>query len=50
MTNHSLEGVEGGFDVDDKKYEFEEINTIVVLPEWAEFPASDTSLPGEVIF
>ncbi|CAH1772608.1 unnamed protein product [Owenia fusiformis] len=38
-------GVEGGFDVDDKKYTVEEVNSIVVLPEWTVIPLPTTDIP-----
>ena len=40
--------MEGGFDVDDKKYEFEDQNSIVLLPDWTVFPLTDPNLPGAV--
>ena len=41
-------GVEGGFDLDEKRYEFEEHNQIVVLPDWTEIPLTDPAIPAEV--
>ncbi|XP_014677519.1 PREDICTED: ubiquitin carboxyl-terminal hydrolase 5-like [Priapulus caudatus] len=43
-------GVEGGFDVDAgrKKYEYDEENSVVVLPEFTVIPLPDDSLPPEV--
>ena len=41
-------GVEGGFDTDEKKYEVEEINSVVVLPDWTEITLPNPDLPGEV--
>ena len=41
-------GVEGGFDLDDRKYEIEEINSIVVMPDWTEIPLPNSDLPAEV--
>ena len=43
-------GVEGGFETDEKKYEVEEINSIVVLPEWTEITLPNPDLPGEVCY
>lgn len=40
--------MEGGFDLDDNKFELDEQNCIVVLPEWTEISVSDPQLPGEV--
>ncbi len=41
-------GMEGGFDVGVANYEFEEHNSIVVLPEWKEIPLDDPEIPPEV--
>ncbi len=41
-------GVEGGFDVDNKKFEYEEHHSVVVLPDWIIIPLPDTALPAEV--
>lgn len=38
-------GVEGGFQTDDKKFTFEEHNSVVVLPDWKIFPLPDPELP-----
>lgn len=38
-------GVEGGFQTDDKKFTFEENNSVVVLPGWKIFPLPDPELP-----
>lgn len=38
-------GVEGGFQTDDKKFLFEEHNSVVVLPDWKIFPLPDPELP-----
>lgn len=38
-------GVEGGFQTDDKKFAFEEHNTVVVMPDWKVFPLPDPELP-----
>ncbi|KAL4221190.1 Ubiquitin carboxyl-terminal hydrolase 5 [Mactra antiquata] len=38
-------GVEGGFQTDDKKFTFEETNSVVVLPDWKMFPLPDPELP-----
>ena len=43
-----LIGIEGGFDTDEKKYEIEEDNSVVVLPDWTVLPTNDTNLPGEI--
>ena len=40
--------VQGGFDSNDSKYETEDVNSLVVLPEWKEFPLPDESLPPMV--
>jgi len=44
------EGVEGGFDVGEKKYDIEELCSILVMPGWHEFPLSLPGLPEKVIF
>lgn len=43
-------GVEGGFDVDAgrKKYDYEDVNSIVILPEFSVINLPDDSLPAEV--
>ena len=41
-------GVEGGFETDDKKYETEEQNCVVVMPDWQVLDLGDASLPPEV--
>lgn len=41
-------GVEGGFNPDEKKFEFEEHNSIVVLPSWTVIPLTDPSIPDMV--
>ncbi|XP_052819393.1 ubiquitin carboxyl-terminal hydrolase 5-like [Mya arenaria] len=38
-------GVEGGFHTDDKKFSFEEHNSVVVLPGWEKFPLPNPELP-----
>ncbi|KAI1301360.1 Ubiquitin carboxyl-terminal hydrolase 5 [Halotydeus destructor] len=44
-------GVEGGFDpnADAKKYEYEDYNTLVILPSFQEISLSDENLPNDVI-
>ena len=44
------EGVEGGFDVGEKKYDIEELSSILVMPGWHEFPLSLPGLPEKVVF
>ncbi|XP_013417871.1 ubiquitin carboxyl-terminal hydrolase 5 [Lingula anatina] len=41
-------GVEGGFAVDEKKYDFEEHNSVVVLPDWTKIPLPNTEIPDMV--
>ena len=41
-------GIEGGFDTDEPKYEVEEQNSIMVLPDWQVIQLDDPSLPPEV--
>jgi len=43
-------GVEGGFesDANQKKYTYEEMNSIVILPEFAEIPITNADLPEVV--
>ncbi|KAK3106047.1 hypothetical protein FSP39_011642, partial [Pinctada imbricata] len=41
-------GVEGGFNPDEKQYEFEETTSIVILPSWSVIPLPDPSLPEMV--
>ncbi|KAL3861427.1 hypothetical protein ACJMK2_007461 [Sinanodonta woodiana] len=41
-------GVEGGFQVDDKKFEFVEDNSIVVLPAWTNIKLNDAEIPDMV--
>ncbi|KAK2193829.1 hypothetical protein NP493_5g12009 [Ridgeia piscesae] len=41
-------GVEGGFNLDENKYEVEEVNTIIVMPSWKDIPLTDSELPVEV--
>ena len=43
-------GVEGGFDVGEKKYDIEELCSVLVMPGWHEFPLSLPGLPEKVIF
>jgi len=40
--------VEGGFNLDENKYEVEEVNTIIVMPSWKDIPLTDSELPVEV--
>jgi len=42
-------GVEGGFDVGEKKYDIQELCSILVMPGWHEFPVSFPNLPPKVI-
>ena len=46
----SLLGVAGGFQTDEKKFEFEETTSIVVLPQWEQIPLPNNDLPMLVIF
>lgn len=41
-------GVEGGFQTDEKRFEFEEKTSIVVLPQWYEVPYPHEKLPDQV--
>nr|KAG5700196.1 hypothetical protein BaRGS_011039 [Batillaria attramentaria] len=41
-------GVEGGFQVDDKKFVFEEQTAVVVLPQWHEISLPNPDLPEQV--
>ena len=41
-------GVTGGFDVGASNFEFDEVNTLVVLPEWKEIGLDDPDIPPEV--
>ncbi|KAK6177619.1 hypothetical protein SNE40_015681 [Patella caerulea] len=41
-------GVEGGFQVDDKSFKFEEETSIVVLPDWTVIPLPNRDLPDMV--
>jgi len=41
-------GVEGGFDVGEKKYDIEELCSVLVMPGWHEFPLSFPGLPEKV--
>jgi hypothetical protein len=50
LINPSIIGVEGGFQTDDKKFTFEEHNSVVVLPDWKIFPLPDPELPEIVSF
>ena len=45
----SVTGVEGGFNVDDKQFEFEETHSIVVLPEWTTIPLPCQDIPDMVL-
>jgi len=42
-------GIEGGFDVGEKKYDIEELCSVLVLPGWHEFPLSLPGLPEKVV-
>lgn len=42
-------GVEGGFEIDETRFKFEEFYTIVVLPEWTMIPIDAPDLPAEVV-
>lgn len=41
-------GIEGGFDVSGKKYEFEEHNSVVLLPDFNVIPLPCVDLPDTV--
>lgn len=41
-------GVEGGFQVDEKKFVFEEQTAVVLLPQWHEIPLPNPDLPEVV--
>ena len=41
-------GVEGGFQSDEKRFEFEEKTSIVVLPQWYEIPFPGAQIPDQV--
>ena len=41
-------GVEGGFNPDEKQYEFDEKTSIVILPSWSAIPLPEPSLPEVV--
>lgn len=43
-----FKGIEGGFDTGDRKFDVEEFFSIVVLPDWAEFPLTFPDLPVQV--
>lgn len=43
-------GIEGGFDVTGKKYEFEEHNNVVLLPDFNVIPLPCIDLPDTVSF
>jgi len=43
-------GVEGGFDIGEKKYDVEELCSVLVMPGWHEFPLSLPGLPEKVSF
>jgi hypothetical protein len=44
-----LTGVEGGFQVDEKKFVFEEELKVVILPQWYEIKFPSPDLPELVI-
>jgi len=50
MHNIPFPGVEGGFDIGEKKYDIEELCSVLVMPGWHEFPLSLPGLPEKVIF
>lgn len=41
--------IDGGFQTSDTKVEFEEINTIVLLPDFVEIPLSSPNLPEKIV-
>ncbi|XP_067144900.1 ubiquitin carboxyl-terminal hydrolase 5 [Centruroides vittatus] len=41
-------GIEGGFDLNEKKYEFEEFYSVVVLPDFVQIPFPCEDLPEQV--
>ncbi|CAL1541737.1 unnamed protein product [Lymnaea stagnalis] len=41
-------GVEGGFQTDDKRFEFEEHVAIVILPQWYQIPFPHENIPQQV--
>jgi len=43
-------GVEGGFQTDEKRFTFQEHNSVVVLPGWDNFPLPNPELPEIVSF
>ena len=43
-----FQGVEGGFDLQNKKYDIQESYTIVVLPDWTVLQLSDPDIPPQV--
>ena len=43
-----ITGVEGGFDLTGKKYEYEDNNSIVVLPDWTSYAYPSQDLPDVV--
>ena len=45
-----ITGVDGGFDVDEKKYEYEDINSVVILPDWTVINLPNADLPLNVRF
>ena len=38
-------GVPGGFNPDEKKYEFSEENSVVLMPDFKSFPLGDPDIP-----
>lgn len=48
LFNNLCTGMEGGFDAGERKYDVEELFSIVILPEWIEFPLSFPGLPAQV--
>ena len=41
--------MDGGFNTNEQKFEFEEINTVVLLPDFIEIPLSLPDLPDKVV-
>ncbi|ELT92166.1 hypothetical protein CAPTEDRAFT_182887 [Capitella teleta] len=41
-------GVDGGFDLDSKKFDVQEQNTLVQLPSWTEYALDEPSIPFQV--
>lgn len=45
MHSQNLLGVEGGFNPDEKQFEFQESISIVILPKWKVIPYPSPELP-----